>query len=57
MDIETARRAAVPCVSVTWGFRDEDYLRSLSPDVLIHRPEELLDCLELPLTNEAGRTK
>lgn len=57
VDIETARRAAVPCVSVTWGFRDEDYLRSLSPDVLIHRPEELLDCLELPLTNEAGQAK
>ena len=54
VDIETARRAQVPCVSVTWGFRDEDYLRSLAPDCLIHRPEELLDCLDLSFNSGAA---
>lgn len=26
VDIETARRAGMPCISVTWGFRDRDFL-------------------------------
>ncbi len=28
VDIETARNTGVPCLSVTWGFRDEDVLRA-----------------------------
>lgn len=44
VDIETARRANLPCISVLWGFRDEDFLRRLCPDgTFIRRPEELLD--------------
>ena len=28
VDIETARRAGMDCISVAWGFRDEDMLRA-----------------------------
>lgn len=28
VDIETARNVGMPCISVTWGFRDEEFLRA-----------------------------
>lgn len=28
VDIETARNAGMPCISVIWGFRDEQFLRA-----------------------------
>ena len=43
VDIQTARNAGLKVVSVTWGFRDEEQLRALKPDWLVHRPEELAD--------------
>ena len=43
VDRATAENAGVPCVLVTWGFRDEELLASLEADFLIHRPEELLE--------------
>ncbi len=30
VDIETARNAGIPCIGVTWGFRDGELLRVLS---------------------------
>lgn len=27
VDIETAKNAGIPCISVTWGFRDREFLR------------------------------
>lgn len=42
VDIQTARNAGLPCLSVTWGFRDEAFLRTRGAAVLLHRPEELL---------------
>lgn len=45
VDVLTARRAGVRCVSVAWGFRDEALLTSCKPDYLIHRPDELLPLL------------
>ena len=43
VDLATARNAGVPCILVTWGFRDEEKLRALEPDFLIHHPEEIAD--------------
>lgn len=43
VDRETAKNAGVPCILVTWGFRDEELLRSLEPEFLIHHPEEILE--------------
>ncbi len=28
VDIETARNAGIPCISVTWGFRDKNFLQA-----------------------------
>lgn len=42
VDRATAKNAGLDCISVTWGFRDEDMLRDLKPEYLIHKPEEIL---------------
>lgn len=41
-DIDTARNAGIHCISVTWGFRDEGFLRTHGAEVLAHTPEELV---------------
>lgn len=45
VDVETARRAGVPCASVAWGFRDVEQLEPLSPDYLVYQPMDILQCL------------
>lgn len=45
VDIETARGAGMPCLSVTWGLRDEDFLIEHGATVLVHTPRELLEIL------------
>ena len=45
VDIQTANNADVRCVSVTWGFRDEAFLKKHGAEILINRPLELLDYL------------
>ena len=34
VDIETARNAALPCISVSWGFRDRDVLVNAGADCI-----------------------
>ncbi len=41
VDILTARNAGMDCVSVTWGFRDEDFLQKAGANHLVHTAEEL----------------
>ena len=48
VDLQTARNAGLPCLSVTWGFRDAAFLRTHGAAVLVHRPEELLSFFPLP---------
>ena len=45
VDIETAQGAGMPCLSVTWGLRDEDFLLEHGATVLVCTPEELLRML------------
>ncbi len=45
VDIETARNCGMPCVSVTWGFRDEAFLAEHGATTLVHTPEELLSLI------------
>lgn len=45
VDRETAKNAGLACVSVAWGFRDEELLQSLQPEYLIRKPKELLSIL------------
>lgn len=45
VDLATAKNAGLPCALVTWGFRDESFLRSLPlmPTThFIHTPNDLL---------------
>ena len=45
VDIQTAENANLTCVSVTWGFRDEAFLKEHGAKILIHHPQELLELL------------
>ncbi len=42
VDVETARNAGMDCISVTWGFRDLDFLITHGATVFAHTPGELL---------------
>lgn len=46
VDVMTAKNSDLPCVGVTWGFRDEELLREMGADFIIHKPEQLLDILD-----------
>lgn len=41
VDIETARNAGMTCISVSWGFRDEEMLLSSGASILVRTPGEL----------------
>ena len=41
VDILTARNAGIPCITVTWGFRDEPYLIEQGAQELAHSTKEL----------------
>ena len=45
VDIQTAKNSGMPCVSVTWGFRDREFLIENGAQILIDRPDELLKYL------------
>lgn len=43
VDIETAKNAALPCVSVTWGFKTRGFLLENGAQTLVDAPSEILD--------------
>lgn len=45
VDILTAQNAGVRCISVSWGFRDEEFLRARGAKEMIARPLELLELM------------
>lgn len=45
-DMLTARAAGVSCASVTWGFRDRDFLLSHGATLLVDTPDELKTMLQ-----------
>ena len=51
VDIETAKNAGLPCLSVGWGFRDEEILHNAGAKTIYHSPAELQEALmSYPLT-------
>lgn len=42
VDIQTARNCGMPCISVTWGLRDKDFLLQSGAEILVDTPERLL---------------
>ena len=46
VDVETARNAGVPCLSVLWGFRDLDTLKEAGATHFCETPADLLKILK-----------
>ena len=44
-DVESAKNAAIPCLSVLWGFRDKKTLLQAGATDLIQKPQEILSFL------------
>lgn len=42
VDIETARNARLDCISVDWGFRDREVLKSKGAGLIVSNPSEIL---------------
>ncbi len=45
VDIETARNSGIPCIAVTWGFRDKAFLEVFSPDYIVSSVDEIIDII------------
>lgn len=46
VDMETARRACIDSVGVTWGFRPEKELVESHADAIVHSPDEILNIVQ-----------
>lgn len=42
VDLQTARNAGLPCISVLWGFRDRAFLEAHGATTFVTTPEEIL---------------
>ena len=41
VDVETARNASLPCIAVTWGFREKEELRDVGAEVFADSTDQL----------------
>ena len=46
VDILTAKNSNMPCISVTWGFRDIQFLKEHNANIIINDPKEIIDYLK-----------
>ena len=46
VDIQTARNCGMPCISVTWGLRDEEFLVDQGAYIIAHSPVEILHLID-----------
>jgi phosphoglycolate phosphatase len=44
VDLLTAKNAGLPCISVSWGFRDVETLKQNGATVILNEVRELLNC-------------
>ncbi len=45
-DILTAKNSGIPCISVTWGFRDRDVLAESGAELFVNTSDELISAIE-----------
>ena len=45
VDVQTAKNCDMDCISVTWGFKDTDFLLANGAKTLAHTPDQLLGLL------------
>ena len=43
VDIQTAANSGLPCISVSWGFRDAQFLRECGAAVIADTPQQVYD--------------
>ncbi len=46
VDIETAKNAGLKCISVSWGYKDKDFLKKHGAQIIVDKPQEILDILK-----------
>ncbi len=46
VDVITSKNAKLPCIAVTWGFRDREVLENLNPEYIVDRPSDILNIIE-----------
>ncbi len=46
VDFQTAVNSGLPCISVLWGFRDRDFLRSIGASLFAKQPGDVLKLVE-----------
>lgn len=46
VDCITAKNAGIPCIGVTWGFRDKSVLLENGADFIIDTPKQIFDCIK-----------
>ena len=51
VDVQTAKNAGVPCLSVLWGFRDKAYLAQEGATHFCDDPKKLATCLKEMIEN------
>lgn len=49
VDLQTARNAKMDVISVDWGFRDAEFLRSIGADKIVSSSAELAECFGITL--------
>lgn len=57
VDIQTAANSGIPCISVTWGFRDKEFLREHGAVYFADYAEEVVDLVEKGLCSYSKRMK
>jgi phosphoglycolate phosphatase len=45
VDIATARNSSLDCISVTWGFRDRDWLEEQGATVMADKPADIVEII------------
>lgn len=46
VDVETARNCQIPCIAVSWGFRDREVLTKLNPEYIIDETNQITEILK-----------
>ena len=46
VDIQTAENAQMPCISVTWGFKTNEFLLEHNAKIIVNSPSEILTKVE-----------
>ena len=46
VDIQTAKNSNLKCISVTWGYKDKEFLLKNNAEIIINNPEEIFEILK-----------